>query len=111
MRVIGEEAWLCEQGAGALGFGEPALVKQPGATRRDIARRASAQWLRDYELVRRREAWRVEYRAMVARGELRPPGRRELLERLAQGHKDNPWVRAARRLLTKALKDERAAGR
>lgn len=49
--------------------------------------------------VRRREALRQEYDAKVAAGEIRPPGRRERLEKAATGHPDNPSTQAALRLL------------
>ncbi len=54
-----------------------------------------------HDLQAKRETARAEYRAAVARGEVREPTRLENLRRTAQGNPDNASVQAARRILAK----------
>lgn len=101
-RVVSLDEFLAERGAGASERGDSGL-HSPAAhvaarTRQDQVDRQRA---RDFELDARRTALREEYYQAIKSGEIRAPTRREMLERTAAGHPDNPSVQAARRLLGK----------
>jgi len=65
------------------------------AERRRIDRRLAEQW----DKLKIRDALSNEYDRLVAAGEIRPPTRKERLERTAAGHPDRADVQAARRIL------------
>jgi hypothetical protein len=80
-------------------MGDAALHRQPGSTPKSRDAAARRQWAIDCKWQALRDRLRAEYAAEVAAGRIRPPTRRERLERTAAGHPDNPSTHAARRLL------------
>lgn len=98
--VMDEETYLATHGASRFGIGEPALHKNIpyGNVRQKLI---ESQSKKDLELINKREQLRQEYKAKVAKGEIRPPTRVEKLLRQAQGMSELESVKAAKRLLAK----------
>jgi len=98
--VIDEEDYLAQHGASRLGIGDSALHKNiPEGKQRK--RLLDNQAKKDWELLKKRERLRSEYREKVEKGEIRPPTRIEKLIDTARGHPDNESTQAARRILEK----------
>jgi len=98
--VIDQEDYLTQHGASRLGIGESALHKNiPEGKQRK--RLLDNQAKKDWELLKKRERLRNEYREKVEKGEIRPPTRIEKLIDTARGHPDNESTQAARRILEK----------
>ena len=98
--VIDQEDYLTQHGASRLGIGELALHKNiPEGKQRK--RLLDNQAKKDWELLKKRERLRNEYREKVEKGEIRPPTRIEKLIDTARGHPDNESTQAARRILEK----------
>jgi hypothetical protein len=96
--VITEEEYLSMNGAPFMSGSEPALHMniQDDANKKKNIGRVMGDMKENNE---RREKLRKEYAEKVAKGEIRPPSRTELLIATAQGHPDNESTQAARRLL------------
>lgn len=101
------EAFATSRGAGRHLFGEPGLHARghmsDAAHRRAVKRMVAA----DAELEARRAALRVEWAALIARGEVREPTSSEALARTASG--EGQAAEAARRVL--ARREARANGK
>jgi hypothetical protein len=102
-RIISEEGYLEQHGAGMADLGDPAIHRLPGLHDKHPSRLAAIrrQASADQTWQQRRNALRNEYAELAAQGAVRPPTRTERLLATAQGHPDNDSVKAARRLLDK----------
>lgn len=72
-----------------------------GETQRQSERRQKEAAKARVEYEKKREAARVEYKALVDSGKVRPPTEIERRLKVAQGRSENAAVQAARRVLTK----------
>ena len=96
------EHWAALQGAGHLGYGEPALHRSSSSvSRRAWEAAVFEQVARDSTLTTRRNLLRIEYGHLVEAGEIREMTPSELLRDRASGHPDDEAVQAARRILAR----------
>jgi len=100
IKVVSEESYLAQKGAGRQGIGDPALHKNIGQGRQK-KKLVERQAEKDRELLIKRGELRKEYKEKVERGEIRPPTTTERLLETAQGMPELEATKAARRLLEK----------
>lgn len=101
------EAFATRHGASRGDIGEAGLHKShTRISQKQWARKVQAADERNAAVIERRDELRREYAAAIARGEIRPPTRRERLRATADGHDDNESVQAARRLLAARTPEE-----
>ena len=72
-----------------------------GETQRQTERRQKEAAHARAEYEKKREAAKIEYKALVDSGKVRPPTEMEKRLKIAQGRSENPAVQAARRVLTR----------
>jgi hypothetical protein len=102
-KVLSEDQFLAQNGAGFMEGAEPALHRTPGWKEGDKKRsKAAKKVLQDMtENDEKRKGLRKEYADKVAAGDIRPPSDVESLIHTAQGDEHMSSVQAARRVLAK----------
>lgn len=101
VQIMTFEEYAARKGYGTLSYSEVALHKQPGATQKEIKKRANQEWEKSKEWQKQRDKLKEEYNQKIVSGEIRPPTRIEQLIATAKGQEENESVQAARRLLKK----------
>mgnify|MGYP001597294386 CR=1 FL=1 len=115
-RVIDFEQFAIERGASALSAARPELDGRalgPGGRRSPKTVDAAIESFnkQSASIIIRRDELRLEYEDLVACGDIRPPTRREHLERIADGCPEREDVQAARRILASRYGIEREAAK
>lgn len=102
-RVMSLDEFMGAKGVSSplSGYMDDKIRLPHGETQRQSERRQKEAAKARVEYEKKREAARVEYKALVDSGKVRPPTEIERRLKVAQGRSENASVQAARRVLEK----------
>ena len=102
-RVMSLDEFMGAKGVSSplSGYMDDKIRLPHGETQRQLERRQKEAAKARVEYEKKREAARVEYKALVDSGKVRPPTEIERRLKVAQGRSENASVQAARRVLEK----------
>ena len=102
-RVMSLDEFMGAKGVSSplSGYMDDKIRLPQGETQRQSERRQKEAAKARVEYEKKREAARVEYKALVDSGKVRPPTEIERRLKVAQGRSENASVQAARRVLEK----------